>query len=493
MRPDQLFNGPPQQVFAAEVHAERPDLLCINLVSRSAVQRRDLALALGKLLGNARYPLLRDVNVVAIERLPCDDLGVGAQQGFDRPRDILRVDFLAAAIGTDRLALEHLADEVEPATIRWRMCDAIYPRRPQGTDRPAVAQPVAVHELLEGRFVGTVMARWPQGMPFVECTIPENDVVHGTCRDEDEARDADLGARTEQAQGAREVDALKYTRRAMAAGAAGSRPFPLDRRVHDRVYLVHECPRRRFVVERASEPVDGVHSHLLAVTAWPVPATQPMPPCRQFADDVAPKKARGSGDGNAHPGPSADVTWVAGHCSARRRSSDVQTQYLNPACRRQLRKVDRPLSQFAIWCEEVAKRGRQSAVERNEIDVRHNRQVRFHRREQESCTTCSREFRECGRKTPASSTTTACSKSSGCWCATPIRIRSSTSACRTIIPSRSIASQRRRSSTSHARMAKASTSCVACSSIRRCIRAPLARKSWTRPRHSGRVSPNTST
>src|SRR5262249_1667307 len=77
---DQLLYRAAQQRLAAEGHAQGADLRRVDLVPRAAVEVGDRAGAAGQLLRNTGDLLLADVAVVAVERLPGDAPGIGAEQ-----------------------------------------------------------------------------------------------------------------------------------------------------------------------------------------------------------------------------------------------------------------------------------------------------------------------------------------------------------------------------------------------------------------------------
>ena len=207
------------------------ELAGLDLVLRPAVEVRDLARAAGQLLRDPGHLLLGDVPVVAVERLAGDRLGVGVQQQFDGAGDVGGVDLLAPFRRGDRLAAQHLADEVVPAAGPGRVGQAVDAGRPQGADRPALAQAVAVDERLQRRLVRPVMARRPQRVGFVQRPVGQDHLVDGAGGDEHEARHTGLEGGLEELQRAGEVDAEEDVGRTVTAAAPIARAFPLHGRV----------------------------------------------------------------------------------------------------------------------------------------------------------------------------------------------------------------------------------------------------------------------
>src|SRR5581483_5227035 len=116
---------------AAEGHAQGAELRRVDLVLRAAVEVRDRAAAAGQLLHDPGDLLLADVHVAAVERLPGDAPGIGAEQQLHRPGNVEGVDLLAAAGRLDPLAAQHPADEVIPAAVLRRVGQAVDAGRPQ--------------------------------------------------------------------------------------------------------------------------------------------------------------------------------------------------------------------------------------------------------------------------------------------------------------------------------------------------------------------------
>src|SRR5262245_11841343 len=100
------------------------------------------------------------------------------------------MDFFAALRRMDRFAAPHLSDEIVPTAVAGGMGQAINAGRPQGADRPILAESEAVDELLEGGLVRSVVTCRPQRMRFVQGAVAEDDLMHGAGGDEDEARHA---------------------------------------------------------------------------------------------------------------------------------------------------------------------------------------------------------------------------------------------------------------------------------------------------------------
>src|SRR5262249_35037640 len=195
---DQLLHRATQQRLAAEGHAQGAELCRVDLVLRAAVEVGDRAGAAGPLLRDPGDLLLADVQVVAVERLPGDAPGVGAEQQIHRPGDVEGVDLLAAASRLDPLAAQHPADEFIPAAVLRRVGQSVDAGRPQRADGPALAQAVAVDERLQRRLVGAIVARRPRRVRLVQRPVVEDHFMDRAGREEDEARYAGLEGRLEQ-------------------------------------------------------------------------------------------------------------------------------------------------------------------------------------------------------------------------------------------------------------------------------------------------------
>src|SRR5262249_62087663 len=112
-------------------------------------------------------------------------------------------------------------------------------------------------------------------------------------REEDEARYAGVEGRLEQLQGPREVDAEEDVGRAVTAGAAVARAFPLDGRVDDRVGAPNQLADGRLISQRPGHPLDGggLLLEAAAVAARPVPAAELAPRLAELAAPPAPHHA----------------------------------------------------------------------------------------------------------------------------------------------------------------------------------------------------------
>ena len=107
-------------------------------------------------------------------------------------RDILGVDFLSASFAGHWLTAYYRRHEVGPFAYVCRTGKAVDSGWPQGTDRVAVAESVAVNELLQGCLVGTVMALRPNRVRFVQGPVVENLLVYRAGREEHEPSDPSL-------------------------------------------------------------------------------------------------------------------------------------------------------------------------------------------------------------------------------------------------------------------------------------------------------------
>src|SRR5262249_53910678 len=137
---DQLLHRPAQQRLATERHAQGPDLARVDLVLRAAVEVGNHARTAGQLLREPGDLLLADVQVVAVERLPRDALGVCPEQQPHRAGHVGGVDLLATPRRLDALTAQYPANKVVPAALRRRVGQAVDAGGAQGADRPALAQ-----------------------------------------------------------------------------------------------------------------------------------------------------------------------------------------------------------------------------------------------------------------------------------------------------------------------------------------------------------------
>src|SRR5262245_23174290 len=113
--------------------------------------------------------------------------------------------FFAAALADDRSSLDDGSDQIEPFAAFSRSGQAIDARGPQRTNWIPRAVAVAVGELLDRRLVRSVMAGCPCRMVFIQRTAVENAFVNRTGRDKNEAADAGLPRRVDQAQAAEDI------------------------------------------------------------------------------------------------------------------------------------------------------------------------------------------------------------------------------------------------------------------------------------------------
>src|SRR5206468_2440030 len=123
----------------------------------------------------------------------------------------------------DRLSLHDLLDQGIPLAGPWRVSQPVNARRSKRADGKALAEPVTVHERLDGRLVGTVVALGPERMGLVERAIREDPVVHGTRGDEDESADLRRSRRLDEAEsscdiGLNEVDQVSLGAAESSAG-----------------------------------------------------------------------------------------------------------------------------------------------------------------------------------------------------------------------------------------------------------------------------------
>src|ERR1700757_2910655 len=98
--------------------------------------------------------------------------------------------FLAALLARHVAALDDLAHQVEPFALFDRLSYPVHARGPQRADRVALAPAVAMHKLLDGRFVSAIMAGRRRGMGLVERAVGENPFVDRARRNEHEPLDA---------------------------------------------------------------------------------------------------------------------------------------------------------------------------------------------------------------------------------------------------------------------------------------------------------------
>src|SRR5204863_10047546 len=104
----------------------------------------------------------------------------------------------------------------------------------------------------------------------------------------------------EQLQGSREVDPEEDVGRAVTAGAAVARAFPLDGRVDDRVRAADQFLDGRLISQGPGQPLDGVGLlvEAAAVAVRPVPAAELVPRLGELAHEVAAEEAGCAGDGD---------------------------------------------------------------------------------------------------------------------------------------------------------------------------------------------------
>src|SRR6516165_9582352 len=107
------------------------------------------------------------------------------------------MDLLATARRLDGIPAQYLSDEVEPAAGLRRVSQAVNAGRPQGADRPVLAQTVAVDERLQRRLVGAVVAGRPQWVRLVQGPVVQDHLMDRTRRNEDEPLDTALHGRLE--------------------------------------------------------------------------------------------------------------------------------------------------------------------------------------------------------------------------------------------------------------------------------------------------------
>ena len=156
---DQLPDRRFELRLAAELHAERAELVGVDLVARRWRVSRDLALAQRDAAGDRGHVVLGDVEVVAVVRLPRDPFG--REQNADGPGDVGRVNFLSPLPAGYRLAAGDGRNQGKPFAPPRRPGQAVNAGGAQSTDWEALPQAVAMHELFQCRLVGSVVARGP--------------------------------------------------------------------------------------------------------------------------------------------------------------------------------------------------------------------------------------------------------------------------------------------------------------------------------------------
>src|SRR5687768_3904027 len=131
--------------LAAEGHAERANLLGLDLVLGAAVELGHLTLVACQLVGDPGHVLLGDGHVVAIEGLALHQVSIGREQNLNSASHVRRMDFLASLGALDSLAPKNGADEIKPTTCSGRVREAVDAGRAKGADRPALPEAVAMN------------------------------------------------------------------------------------------------------------------------------------------------------------------------------------------------------------------------------------------------------------------------------------------------------------------------------------------------------------
>lgn len=94
---------------------------------------------------------------------------------------------------------------IEPLALLDWPDDAVDARGPYGANRKALAKPIAVDELLDRRFVGTVVTGGPGGMSLVQRPVVENPLVDGAGGDENEPPNLGLSGCLDQLQSTEDI------------------------------------------------------------------------------------------------------------------------------------------------------------------------------------------------------------------------------------------------------------------------------------------------
>src|SRR5205807_8942528 len=111
----------------SEAHAEGLELGRDDLVLRRGGGAPDRASAAGEVPGDRGDLVLRDIPVVAVERLAGDGEGGGLQEDAGGPGDVGGVDVLAAPPAVDVPAPRDVGDQVEPLALPRGVGQAVDP------------------------------------------------------------------------------------------------------------------------------------------------------------------------------------------------------------------------------------------------------------------------------------------------------------------------------------------------------------------------------
>ena len=157
-----------------------------------------------------------------------------------------------------------------------------------------------MHEFLDGRLVGPIVARRPERMRLVQGSVVEDLLVDGTGRHKYESIHVGRSGRFDQLDGSEDVFLQKRGQIAFTAAETTARMEQSG--VNHRVATGQEPVATAVAGQFALDPFDvaGRHVETLAVGRPPVPATATVAGSGQSFDDIASNKPGRPGNGNFH-------------------------------------------------------------------------------------------------------------------------------------------------------------------------------------------------